>query len=251
MNNQTLLPETRARFSRKNGKPVVRMQDDCKPAEIAVVSSAPLDVLVHDIARGASAKHAASTSARIGGCGANLARAAARFGVRTALVTSQTPALAPMVQAEMAALGGVALFVDRPDGFPAITVGMPNGVPGTYELYVQRRPLFQCDVAEFMDVFRSSRIAIVGPMAAPDADTRAMMAEVAEASAFAVLVPHPDLLRSADFFAEVAASFDYIQINASEARVLFPEAGEGILPLAVKLRALIGNGIEFAITNGA
>ena len=102
-----------------------------------------------------------------------------------------------------------------------------------------------------MEVFRSSRIAIVGPMSAPDADTRAMMAEVAEASAFSALVPHPDLLRSADFFAEVAASFDYVQMNASEAHALFPEAAEGILPLAVKLRGLLGNGIEFAITNGA
>ena len=27
----------------------------------------------------------------------------------------------------------------------------------------------------------------------------------------------PDLLQSADFFAEVAASFDHVQINASEA----------------------------------
>ena len=122
---------------------------------------------------------------------------------------------------------------------------------GLNELYVQRCPLFQRDVAEFMDVFRSSRIAIVGPMAVPDADTRAMMTDVAGASEFAALVPHPDLLRSADFFAEVAASFDYVQMNASEARGLFSEAAEGILPLAVKLRALLGSEIEFAITNGA
>jgi sugar/nucleoside kinase (ribokinase family) len=66
--------------------------------------------------------------------------------------------------------------------------------------------------------------------------------------AYHALIPHPTLVAH-ERFPEVAAPYDYVQMNAAEARALAPT--DDINELALCLRRGLGEGKEFAITNGS
>ena len=81
-----------------------------------------------------------------------------------------------------------------------------------------------------------------------DGDTLALHWYIAGKAEFRAWFPHPNQVKH-ESFAEVARLYDYVQMNAMEAALLDPHVAD-LEKLALRLRWLLEEKVEFAITNG-
>jgi len=221
-------------------------------AEIGFLSNPQLDWIVTQVTKTGGRKHPATFGpVHLGGAGSNGARVAMAEGICPAIIGVQGEDVIELVQAKLRDMGVLSYLFGRHDG-TGITFGMPNGKPGQFDLYVQR-PTPPIRLSELVgapaDLVRNVRAMFMGPVSTPDDETMEVHKHVAELAAYSVLQPHPDLIRSKSF-CEIAQNFDFLALNASEARILDPSV-EDTDRLALRLRGVIGEDVEFAITNGA
>ncbi len=235
----------------------LRRTDLRSASQIAVpqhlsVANAPIDIKVTPVGKRIGSKRPVTIDLLPGGNGAN--------GGQVAVVNEiGCGALAVQGEGEIAALArrlledrGLQPFIIERSGVrEALTVALPNGKPGAYHLEVQR--MAPMTVSEFVR-FRSMAVSppdtlFLGPMPKNE-ESLAFHIEVARFAPRRAIMVHPSMLRELPLFQEVGRLYQFVQMNYAEAAQLDPAAGD-IEELACRVRYLLGERVDFAITNGA
>jgi sugar/nucleoside kinase (ribokinase family) len=187
----------------------------------------------------------------VGGSPCHSAKVAASFDIPSAVIAPQAAAMAGWCRERLKTSGVYPILVERLEESPATTVALPNGKPGAYELFIQRaRPLKASELAgEPTKALWDAEVVAVGPIAEVSGGTLELYRYVTGKARFRALFPHPNLVKH-ECFADVAREFDYVQMNVIEAQPLDPRADD-IAKLALRLRRLLNEKVEFAITNGS
>lgn len=215
------------------------------------VSNVPPDIRVTRTGTANGAKTPAKIEFSLGGTAGNGAPVALANGITCGVAGVQAAGFPAGWTRQLASAHGLVPFLtERQVNDPAVTVATENGKPGTFDLFVQR--MSAPAVHEVSPAARGAIIAahavLVGPMPIATA-TCALFRFAARLSQYAAMIPHPTLTSRASTFAKVGKLFDYVQLNLAEAQLLDPAVSD--LPrLACRVRFLLGESVEFAITNG-
>jgi sugar/nucleoside kinase (ribokinase family) len=102
---------------------------------------------------------------------------------------------------------------------------------------------------ETMSAVHAAKIVALGPMTNVDDETLQLHKFVAELARFSLLVPHPDFIRH-PLFGEVAGQFKVVAVNGGEAKLSDPTADD-LVKHALRMRHMVGEGVDLVITNGA
>jgi sugar/nucleoside kinase (ribokinase family) len=216
-------------------------------AEVVAVGIAPIEI--HAEPDGPTTDNQCSARVRIafGGHPVHVARTAVANGLRAAVIAPQGAGWpAALCHAER-----ISMLLQKRQG-PALSVIVPNGQPGLKDVYTQQvRPPTAAELTPDMErTLGMARVVFVGPLPW-DADTRNLLLRIPDLAptAFRALLPHPTLLQDSSFSA-VAGRYDYVQVNADEARLL-DGATDDVVINACRLRFLCGERTACAVTNGA
>ncbi len=216
------------------------------------VSNVQPDIRVIRAGTTSGAETPAKIDFRLGGMAGNGASVALANGITCGVAGVQAAGFPADWTRQLASARGLVPFLtDRRVDDAAITVATENGRRGSYDVFVQRMNALA--VYEITSAARAAIIAaqavLVGPM--PIATTTcALLRFAAQLSQYAALIPHPTLTCRTNIFAKIARLFDFVQLNFGEAQLLDSAAGD--LPrLACRVRFLLGDRVEFAITNNS
>jgi sugar/nucleoside kinase (ribokinase family) len=175
---------------------------------------------------------------------------AAAFEIPAAVIAPQAATMAEWCRERLKKAGIYPILIERADEAPATTVALPNGKPGAYDLFIQR--VASAKVSELAgaptEAFLNAQLVVMGSIAEVNRETLQLHEHVAANAQFRALFPHSNLIECCRF-AEIARLFDYVQMNVTEARLLDPYA-DGVAQLGLRLRWLLEEKVEFAITNG-
>jgi sugar/nucleoside kinase (ribokinase family) len=215
------------------------------------VSNVPIDVRVTPLGERVGAKRPATVDLIPGGMGANGGRVAVANGIECGIAGVQASGdFAALFSQAVSAAGFRPMLIERPGVRGALTIAMPNGRPGVFDLDIQRmEPLTASEFAAYWTTVAGSPNSVfMGPMQTAS-DTLDLHLTVARLATQRALMVHPSLLRDERLFATVGRLYGFAQMNAAEAVILSPSTPD-IAKLACRVRFLLGDDTEFAITNG-
>jgi sugar/nucleoside kinase (ribokinase family) len=243
-------PDFEGRIENNNPGPAATLvQEAC---DAIYVANAPTDTVAVPVGPRVGDKQPAWIEDRPGGPAANGGRVFVAAGRTCGVVCVQAEEWVEPCRRQFARLGIKAFVQGRPNTSPARSVLVPNGKPRCYWVYPDRihppirmREVVGRPTAEV----QASKVTIVGPMAQPDDEAIEVHAHFAANARRAVLQPHPDLLRHRAF-GSVAREFDLVVLNFHEAGVL-PGLAASIEERAIRLQAVLGEEVDFIITNSA
>jgi sugar/nucleoside kinase (ribokinase family) len=220
--------------------------------DVFYVANTTLDCIAKPLGSPTGSKHPCQVEARAGGPAANGGQVFVANGYRSGVIGLQGAEWAETCRQKFNELGVESFIVKQKKGHSgALTLAFPDGAPGAFELYTQRMSpnlrLWELDRRLRRRIQRAS-IVVVGPMAAPDKETLSLLRWIPGNALYSVLQPHPDLVAH-EAFAEIAALYDLVVLNASEAARLDPATND-VAMLALRLRHNLGQETAFIVTNG-
>ncbi len=216
------------------------------------VSGVSFDVVSRPVGERTGSKRDAENSIRAGGAGPNGNRVAVANGIPSGVVGVQSADLRIACEELLRQDGIQPMIAVRPATHGAVTVAHPNGSPGTFDLEVQRmKPMAVGEMTRAMcTAIRSANTLFVGPTPV-DADTRKYHEWLTLLGRRRALMAHPSLLADPNLFSDIGGRFNYVQMTHEESGLVDPSARGDLPKTACRVRFLLGDGVDFAITNGA
>jgi sugar/nucleoside kinase (ribokinase family) len=222
---------------------------------LVFISNAPHDMEAVPVGEPVGVKHPVRFVSRLGGVGGNGALVAATNRLQAHLIAVQSRDEAESCRRLARESGLVPHFTERDGDEAARSVSYPDGDGGGHKLLVQRcRPITRDELTPNHGLLRRAGALVVGPMptrgvAGKGDETVDLLKSLPALApqAYLALEVHPDLVGDARFL-EVAALYDYVQMNAAEAERL-PVTG-GLESRFAYLRNELGADKDFTVTNG-
>ena len=214
------------------------------------ISAPQIDIKDEPLGPRLGAKRPTRITCRLGGCASHGGCVAVANGIDCGVLGPQAAGHWADVCRDLARRDGLQPLIVEREGVPCgMTIAHPNG-DGTLDLDVQRMaPLTGAELAEFTeDAATRPRSVFVGP-ALVDEDSRNLHAAITRLASSRALMAHPSLLRHNQQFSEIGKLYAYVQMNYAEACIL-DESTCDIAKLGCRARFLLGDQVDFAITNG-
>lgn len=214
------------------------------------IANVPLDIVVRPQGEKAGVKRSASISVGLGGPAGNGGPVCLANGVATSVIGVQGGGWPAKVCRHLLRTAGLSSYiVERTPDPGAMTVAMPGESPGSFELSVQRlSPPTESELSRALHRFPGCRLICVGPME-DSAGSEALHFSVTDLPVFSAMTAHSSLLKQPERFHRIGSLYKYVQMNLDEARLLDPTVSD-LERIACKVRFLLGDRTEFAITNG-
>lgn len=226
-------------------------QSKFKFPELAFISSAQIDVIAEPMGGNSSAKSPAKIKFKLGGPAGNGAKVCVENNIASGVVAVQRGGIFTAHVKRLAARSGLVPFLKQRSGDPALSVATPNGRPGAFNLLVQRQPpILPAELTgNRARAIECARSLIVGPMHT-DAQAHKLHRRISKLSRenYRALLPHPSLIGDSRF-PMICRQYDYVQMNATEARHLDASTND-LAELALRLRHIRDGRGDLAITNG-
>lgn len=215
------------------------------------ISNTPIDVRDTPLGKRIGSKRPAAIDLRLGGMGVNGGQVFVANQISCGIIGTQAAGMLAALCRELAlGVGLEPLIVERQGSRGALTVAIKNGVPGAHDLDVQREP--PLTISELAGLVKRAAslptTAFVGPMQMQEA-TMQFHGLVASLTSHRALMVHPSLLSDPRLFSRVGQVYGFVQMNHAEACVL-DKSTKDIAKLACRVRYLLGEETEFAITCG-
>jgi sugar/nucleoside kinase (ribokinase family) len=131
-----------------------------------------------------------------------------------------------------------------------MSIAHPNGTPGRWDLDVQRSAPLTVDevVNAVVTVEELPKSLFIGPTPLNE-EAMQFHSLVANLSPQRALMAHPSFLHHPQMFGDIGRLYGFVQMNYAEACVLDVTTRE-LEELSCRVRFLLGESVDFAITNG-
>jgi sugar/nucleoside kinase (ribokinase family) len=242
-------PDCDCRTEDKDKSPAATLVEDS--CDAVYVANAPLDFIALRVASVLGHNHPCHVEVRPSGPAVNGGQVLVANGYQCAVVCLQGQEWAEICRHKFNALGLQSFIIERNGHSGAVTLGVPNGHHGTFDLYTQRMsPNFRLSelTEPLLRRIRSASTVLVAPMPAPDEESLQVLRLFAAYAQYSVLQPHPDLVGH-EAFSDVASHFDLVVMNAGTAELRDPAIND-LAVLALRLGHDLGERTSFIVTNG-